>query len=266
LSTPGIRGKTALVTGASSGLGRDIARDLARRGANLIVVARRKERLEEVRDELEAAHHIAVTVVPADLAAPGAADQLHARVKELALPVDILVNNAGLGVRGEFLDVPWDQHESLLKVDVMAPLRLAHLFVPEMVERGWGRVLFIASNMAYQASPGFATYGASKGFILLFGEALAFELRKTGVRVSTVSPGMTHTEFHQVAGVRPSVFQRLVAMPSERVAAESVKAMLKGTPSTVIGLQNKAMEYAGRVTPRRLATWSSGKITQSPSD
>ncbi|MGE0600802.1 MAG: SDR family NAD(P)-dependent oxidoreductase [Dehalococcoidia bacterium] len=246
--------KTALVTGASSGLGRDMARELARRGCNLVLVARREERLLALKAELEPEHGISVHVIPIDLGKDGAGEHIEEQVQAAGLDIDILINNAGYGLKGDFLEVPWEQQRDLIQVDVLAAGELTRRFLPGMVERDSGRVMFVASTMAYQAAPGFATYSAAKGFVLLLGEALAYELRNTNVRVTVVSPGRAATEFHDRMKHPPGWWLRATTMSSEEVARRSINAMLKGKPSVILGAANYAMINSGRFAPRRLTT------------
>lgn len=260
-----LRGKLALVTGASSGLGRAMAIELAGRGCDLAIVARREQLLNELKDQVERERGVRVHVLAADLAREDAAAGIHAACTRDGLSVDILVNNAGFGLKGQFLELPWERQRDLMQVDVFAAVHLTRLFLPEMVERDWGRVMFVASTMAYQAAPGWATYAGAKGFLLLFGESLAHELRKTRVRVTVVSPGMVATPFHEGLG-RPSRFQRVTAMTSEEVARAAVRAMLAGRTSPIIGTLNQAVIGSGRLVPRRVATAFAGLLTRDGDD
>jgi len=247
-----LHGRCALVTGASSGLGTDFARELASRGCRLVLVARREDRLRALADELRGAHGTEARIAAVDLAAPGAAEDLFARTEGRDLPVDVLVNNAGFGVYGDFLAIPWERERRMLELDVAAVVHLTKLFAAGMVTRGRGWILQVASIGAYQPSPTYASYSAAKAFVLSFGEALSFELRRTGVTVTVVSPGVTATEFLQVSGQKPSLYQRLAMMKSPDVARAGVRAMLRGTPSVVPGLVNKIPTFLMRLTPRRL--------------
>src|SRR5512134_3252055 len=186
-----LRGRWALVTGASSGIGADFARELAARGMHLVLVARREERLRALAEELERAHGVRTRVIAADLAKPDAPRALHERLRGEGVAVDVLVNNAGFGVYGAFLDVPWEREREMIELDVVALLHLTKLFARDMRERGFGRVLEVASIGAFQPSPTYAAYSAAKAFVQSFGEALACELRGSGVTVTTISPGVT---------------------------------------------------------------------------
>jgi short-subunit dehydrogenase len=247
-----LKGRWAVVTGASSGLGADFARELARRGCNTVLVARRKERLEALSDELEREHGVGTRVLATSLADRAAPQRLYDTVRDAGIEADVLVNNAGFGCYGPFLDIPWQREAEMLDVDVVALTHLTKLFAPDMVARGRGWILQMASIGAYQPSPTYATYSAAKAYVLSFGEALAYELRKTGVVVTVVSPGVTRTEFLEVSGQRPTLYQRMMMMDSPAVARIGIRALLRGRPSVVPGLMNAAVAQSLRVMPRRL--------------
>lgn len=247
----GFRDRLALVTGASSGIGVDFARELAARGANLVLVARREERLRALAEELERTHGVRTRVLAADLAKPDAPRALHDRLRGEGLAVDVLVNNAGFGVYGPFLDVAWERERQMIELDVLALVHLTKLFAADMRARGYGRVLQVASIGAFQPSPTYAAYSAAKAFVQSFGEALACELRGTGVSVTVVSPGVTESEFLAVAGQRRSLFQRLTVMPSAKVARIGVRALERGRPLVVPGFANALTAFSMRFLPRR---------------
>jgi hypothetical protein len=247
-----LRGKTALVTGASSGLGAEFARQLAAMGCDLVLVARREDRLKALKQQLESAHGIKVRVQCADLGVVDAPSKLHAELKAAGLRVDVLVNNAGFGLWGEHMQIPWDQERQMLMLDVVALMQLTKLFAADMLGRGSGYVLQVSSIAAYQPSPSYAAYAAAKGAVLLFGEALNYELRKTGVGITVLSPGVTATEFLEVAGQKPTLYQRLFMMQAPEVVRIGLKAMLKRRPSVIPGMLNGLVTWSTRFTPRRL--------------
>ena len=247
-----LHGRCALVTGASSGLGADFARELAGRGCRLVLAARREDRLRALAEELRAAHGVEVRIEAVDLADGAAREALHERLRAAGVEVDVLVNNAGFGVFGEFLSIPWERERQMLELDVVALVHLTKLFAASMASRGRGWILEVASIGAYQPTPTYATYSAAKAFVLSFGEALAFELRGTGVAVTVVSPGVTATEFLQVSGQKTTLYQRLAMMKSPDVARAGIRALERGRPSTVPGLVNKVPAFLMRLTPRRL--------------
>lgn len=200
-----------------------------------------------------AGHGCAVEPVALSLAEPDAPRQLYDRLAAKALQVDVLVNNAGFGVYGPFLEVPWEREREMLQLDVMALVHLTKLFVKDMVDRDFGHVLQVASIGAYLPSPHYGTYAAAKSFVLHFGEALSYELRKTRVRVTVVSPGVTRTEFLAAAGQEESktLYQRLTMMESPQVVERAVDAMLAGRPSVVPGVRNALPVWGLRLMPRR---------------
>ncbi|MFB6264287.1 MAG: SDR family NAD(P)-dependent oxidoreductase [Bradymonadaceae bacterium] len=246
----------ALVTGGSSGLGVDIARKLADRGASMILVARREERLEEVAAELEDDHGVDADWISMDLARRGAAKDLYDAVEQKGYTVDVLVNNAGFGIYEEFLETEWSDQESMLDLDVRTPLHLTRLYGEEMVERGWGRILQVASIGAYEPTPLYATYSASKALLRNFSEAFDFELDGTGVSCTTVCPGVTRTEFFDSAGQdEVTLYQKLTMMKSENVASIAVRAMMQRRRLVVPGILNSLTMWSTRFMPRRLLTY-----------
>lgn len=255
-----LHGRTALVTGASSGLGVHFAEELAGRGADVVLVARRRERLEAVAGDLSARFGIGVRPVAMDLEDPAAADELYRQLQEQGVAVDILVNNAGFGAYGAFLDVPWEKTRSMIRIDVLALVALTRRFLPDMVARGYGRVLHVASIAAYQPSPLYAAYGGAKAFVLSFGEALDHELAGTGVTSTVVSPGVTRTEFLEVAGQSPTLFQRLTMMDAKDVAARGIRAMLRGRRSLVTGWINSLLTWSVRLFPRRMVAATAERL------
>jgi short-subunit dehydrogenase len=251
--TESLKGRTALVTGASSGMGVDYARELARRGADLILVARRAAALERLAHALHAEYGIGARVQPADLADAAARDRLHRQIEAEGQPVDLLLNNAGVGLCGPFVDADWGRLDSMLELDVVALTHLTRLFAPGMVARAWGRILLVASVAAFQPSPPYAAYAAAKSYVLSFGLALGHELRGTGVSCTVACPGVTATEFFEVAGQRPTRYHRLMGMPSAQAAALGLEALLAQRPLTVIGRRNAVLAWSTRLLPR---TWA----------
>jgi hypothetical protein len=249
-----LQGKWSLVTGASSGLGVSLARQLAARGSHVILVARREDRLREVQQAIVEAYGVEVEIITADLTDPEARQQMYGQAVRSGRPVEVLVNNAGLGLFGRFTDIPWERQNAMLQLDVVALAHLTSLFVPGMVARKSGYVLHVASIGAYMPGALYASYNAAKSFVLSFGEAVDYELRGTGVSVTVVSPGITRTEFHEVAGQDYRLFHRLTVMDADRVAEIGIRAMLKRRPSVVAGWINAVGAWmAVRVLPRRVS-------------
>jgi uncharacterized protein len=247
-----LRGKTALVTGASSGLGVDFARELAAKGANLVLVARREELLQKVREELSGRYGVKVEVITMDLVERDAPQRLYDQLKAAGTPIDILINNAGYGVYGKFTEIAWERERNMLELDIITLVHMTKLFVADMVARNSGYILQVASIGAYQPSPLYASYSAAKSFVLNFGEALSYELRRTAVRCTVISPGITATEFLKVSGQQATLYQRMVMMQSADVARIGIENMLRGKPSVVPGWLNAVTVWFNRLLPRRM--------------
>jgi uncharacterized protein len=245
-------GHTALVTGASNGIGLELARVLAADGHDLVLVARSKDKLEALAAELGAAHGVKVTVMVADLARPEAPTELFAACRSAGIAVDVLVNNAGYGTFGRFADETALLDElAMIQVNVVALTHLAKLFVPGMVARKRGRILNVASTAAFQAGPLMAVYYASKAFVLSLSEALAKELEGTGVTVTALCPGPTESGFQGVARMQDSKLVAGKKMPtSATVALAGYRAMQRGRVVYVPGLTNKILAASVRFTPR----------------
>ena len=248
-----LQGLTALVTGASGGLGADFAISLARRGCNLILVARTQVALEELQKKVTADWGVQAAIIVMDLSIPDSPEQLYQQILSKGLQVDILINNAGFGLYGLFIDQPWDRLSNLLELDITTPVHLTKLVLKDMLVRKRGYILLISSIGAYQPSPTYAIYSAAKRFILDFGEALSYELRNTGVKCTVLSPGITATNFLKVSGQKATLYQRLLMMKSPDVVEIGIKAMLRGRPSVVAGWLNKLSAQSMRIMPRRLA-------------
>ena len=247
--------RTALVTGASSGIGEAIARDLVARGHGVTLVARRAEKLAELAAEL-GARGVRAEVLAADLGDRAARAALPDRVAELGLEVDILVNNAGLTTVGPVAASDPDAELHMVEVDVLAVVDLCSRFLPGMVERGRGGVLNVASTAAFQPLPGQAGYGASKAFVLSYTRSLGGELKGTGVTATTLCPGPVHTGFEEVAGFDPVEAEQ--AMPSfmwetpESVARCGLDALAKGAPVAIPGTANRITAMVANLTPKQL--------------
>lgn len=251
----------ALVTGASDGIGVEFCRELASRGFNLVLVARREHKLREVAEELGAAHDIETRVVPCDLAAPRAGHALHADVRALGLQIDVLVNNAGLLYNGYFTEIDLAGQEDLLAVNIVALTTLTHLFGRDMLDRGSGRILNVASTAAWVGIPQQDVYSASKAYVLSFTLALANELKtqNPGVTATAVCPSYTATKMldNPDQGPKLSVPSALVLKP-EVVARQGIKACLRGDAIVTPGLSNRVSMGLVQMAPRRWATAALG--------
>jgi uncharacterized protein len=238
----------ALVTGASSGIGVAYARALHARGERLILVARRRDRLQALADELGGA-----AVIVVDLTAAGAAERLAAEVEARGLAVDVLINNAGVGHTARFHEEAPERIAGMIDLNIRALVALTRAFLPGMVARGHGRLVNVASNAAFQPVPFLTTYAATKAFVLSFTEGLAGELRGTGVTVQALCPGLTSTEFLEVAGTaRGLLVNRLPAMSAEDVVACSLRALDRGRLRVIAGLPNRLLARVQHFLPRSL--------------
>jgi short-subunit dehydrogenase len=244
--------RTALITGASSGLGAEFARQLAARGADLVLVARRADRLEALADELREAHGVAVTPIALDLSTPGAAAELTGRLEGLGIDVHTLVNNAGFGMYGPFAAADGARITEQVQLNVAALVDLSRALFPTLTAHGDGALINIASTAAYQPIPSMAVYGATKAFVLSFTEALWKEAQPSGLRVLALSPGATRTEFFDVVGTEQ-------ARSGSYKTAEEVVALALSTldrrnppPSVVSGRGNRFNIVAMRLVSRRM--------------
>lgn len=245
--------KTALVTGASAGIGEQLAWLFARHGNDLVLVARREQRLEELAREMKAETGVTAHVAAVDLAAPDGARRLHEEIGRRGIEVEYLVNNAGFGTFGPFVETDPDETMRLVRLNIAALTELTALLLPPMVARHSGRVLNVASAAAFQPGPLMATYYASKAYVLHLSEALNEELEGTGVSVTALCPGPVRTEFQQVAGMETSglvLNKRLIGV--EEVAQAGYDAMMRGKPMVVPGIATKLLAFSVRFAPRRL--------------
>lgn len=246
--------KTALITGASSGIGEALARIHAELKGNLVLVARRKDRLEALKAELEQAHGVAVFVIAQDLAGSDAPSRIHAAVKEAGVVVDYLINNAGLGARGLFHDMPWTQIQSMIQVNATALAGLTHVFLRDFVARDEGRVLNVTSTASEMPGPMQAVYFASKGFSAYLSNALVEELSDTSVTVTNFMPTATASEFADIAGMSGTPLFKNTASARE-VAQDGYDAMLRGDMDAYGGMKPKRrlMQSLIKIMPKRAA-------------
>jgi uncharacterized protein len=246
------KGKWALVTGASAGIGVALAEELAAGGTHLVLTARRLDRLHEVADDLRKRHGVQTQVFAADLAKRGAPQEIHAFTKEKGLRIDLLINNAGFGQYGEVPQVETQRLLDMVEVNCTAPVHLTRLFLPEMVVRRSGDILILASTAAFQAVPYISTYAATKAFDLYFAEGLAEEMKPHGIRVCALCPGSTESEFHALAG--QEAFTARNQEPADKVARTGLEALAAGKSYVISGLGNYLGAHSQRLVPRRLVT------------
>lgn len=251
-------GKWALVTGASSGIGQALAGELALNGVNLVITARRRKRLAELRKRLRSECGVNVEVFAADLAEPDAPERIFAFTEARSIIIDLLVNNAGFGSYGEFHSRDRRREIEMIQVNCSALVGLTHLYLSGMVKRRCGEILIVASTAAYQAVPYMATYAATKAFDLLFAEALAEEVDRHGVRVCALCPGPTESEFVDVAAI-PERLPRYVQTAQE-VARTGLRALAAGEHSVISGLTNWIGMEVQRIAPRRFVTAAAERI------
>lgn len=258
-------GETALITGASSGIGLELARLFAADGSKLVLVARSGEKLRELASELEAAHGVEVRVIVKDLSIPDAPTQIFDELQAAGSQVDVLVNNAGFGILGTTAELDLEEQLNMLQVNVMALTHLTRLFLPGMLERRNGAVLNLGSTAAFQAGPFMAVYYASKAFVLSFSQALAEEVGSSGVSVSCLCPGPTKTGFGGTAGTEDLLMFRMGAMDVVRVAKAGYRGLRRSKPIVVPGLMNKIGVFANRLFPRRVVCRVVKRLQRPPS-
>ena len=244
-----------LVTGASAGLGVEFARMCAARGEALVLVARRRDRLEALKAELGGDVH----VIAADLAEPGAAASLIAQVEAEGLNVATLINNAGFGLAGKFWNGPLDRQREMIDLNCRTLMELCHLVLPAMLERKSGAILNVASTAAFQAGPNMSVYYASKAFVLSFTEALHHELKGSGVRVTCLCPGPTTSEFGEVAGSKSPALERIKG-PADAVVRAGLKGLDRGKAIVIPGAPNKVTAQINRFLPRAVVRRLVGRI------
>ena len=255
--------KTALITGASTGIGYALSKCFATDHHNLILVARQEQRLKQVAEEFHRQYGVTAKIIVADLARPETPQKIADQVRQESLQVNYLVNNAGFGLGGKFTETALTAELEMMQVNMVALVHLTKLFLPEMLSRKSGRVLNVASTAAFQPGPLMAVYYATKAYVLSFSEALANELAGTGVTVTTLCPGPTLTDFQRRAGVSETpLFRGPLTMDAATVARAGYRAMLRGDGLVVPGIGNNVLMQALRITPRRLATAIARRIQE----
>jgi len=246
--------KTALITGASGGIGYELALLLARDGFDCILVARSRDKLDELAARLESEFRVKTLVVARDLSKSTAVDEIYEEVSAASMSIDVLVNNAGFPVYGRFVDTDWQAELDMLQVNVVALTALTKLFVRGMVERRNGRILNLASTAAFVPGPLMAVYYASKAYVLSFSQALANELQGTGVTVTALAPGPTRTGFQKRGVMEDSRLVRGQIADAKSVAAAGYRGMMRGKTIVIPGFSNKLIPWVARVSPRGAVT------------
>lgn len=256
-----LESQTALITGASGGIGEEFAVQLAKRRANLVLVARREEKLAELRDRLlKLSPELTIDVIAADLSVPGSATDLAAKVEKLGRRIDILVNNAGVGGHGDFVQESVAKNAAQIQLNCVSLVELTGLFLPAMTSAHQGLIINVASTAAFQPLPGMAVYGATKAFVLSFTEALWQETKSSGVRVFALCPGATETEFFARTGEQ---FMTSGRQTSKQVVDTAMAAIDKSTPTVISGWRNMVVACGYRITPRRLMLMASERFVKA---
>lgn len=254
--------KTTLITGASKGIGKELANIFAENNCNLVLVARSGDKLKSLKEQLETQYPISVEIIEQDLSITGAAEELYQRVKSKGLTVDFLVNNAGFGDYGLFADTPFEVYQEMITLNVISLTHLTHLFVQEWRQSNRkGKILNISSTAAYQPGPMMAVYFATKAFVLHFSEAVGNELKKNHITITTLCPGPTTTHFGEVSKMNASQLVKNVKIANAREVAQlGYKSMMKGKPVVIHGAMNKLAPFAIRFIPRNWVTKLSAKV------
>lgn len=252
-TSPNVAGKSwVLITGASSGFGEEFARQYAEQGHSLVLVARRLDRLQALAETLRQQHGSQVQVEQVDLSDIAAAARLHERLRDRGIEIDVLINNAGHGLQGPFADTPLDAALSMVQLDIASLTAVTHVFAQGMRKRRRGEILLVASVLAYQGVENFAVYAAAKAYVLRLGEALHRELRRDGITVTTLCPGMSDTGFAKAAQQKMTPVLKLLMMKPEPVVKAGIRALRAGRMSVVPGWANKAVVAFSWATPRWL--------------
>jgi short-subunit dehydrogenase len=254
----------ALITGASRGIGLELAKECAKHGHDVVLVARRQDALEAAAGQIEGKYGVRAIVLPADLTDPAAPSEISAAMIEQEIVVHMLINNAGFGLGGEFLETDIEREIEMIQVNVTALTQLTKLFVRSMVKLHSGRIMNVASTAAFQPGPLMSVYYATKAYVLSFSEAIAEELRNTGVTVTALCPGATATDFAETAQISNSrLFRKLGVADAGDVARYGYKAMMRGDRVAIPGWRDKLMIQSERFAPRRLITAIARKAQES---
>jgi short-subunit dehydrogenase len=259
-------GRTALVTGASAGIGQAFAELLAARGYAVVLTARRRDRLESLAKRLADRHGVTTFVCIDDLADPAAPGRIADWLAAQSLQVDVLINNAGYGLPGGYLKSPWAEHQRFIQVMTTAVCELTYRLLPGMFERGWGRVINIASVAGLVPSPaGHTMYGASKAFLVRFSEALNAEGADRGVNVTALCPGFTYTEFHDVLGTREQMqgLPKMMWLNADDVAREGYEAVMRGEATYINGGIYRALVWLAAAMPKSVTKWVTSRAGRS---
>lgn len=254
--------KTALITGASKGIGKEFVRIHASKGNNLVLVARSNDQLLLLKNELEAQYKsIQVELIVKDLTEANSVQEIYEELKTKNIQVDYLINNAGFGEFGFFVDTNWDRLEKMIDLNINALTHLCHLFLSDMIKRGQGKILNISSTAAFQPGPMMAVYFATKSYVLHLSEALNNESKRHGVTITALCPGPTDTYFMQDSNLEKSKFVKKIKLPSSQaVALSGYKAMMRNQPVKIYGILNSVTAFSVRLIPRKWVVAISRKM------
>jgi uncharacterized protein len=255
--------KTALITGASNGIGYELAKVHAENGDNLVLVARNKSKLDELKKELEDKYKIEVYTIGKDLSVANSAKEVYDELNQGSISIDYLINNAGFGDYGLFAGSDWSKQEQMINLNITTLVHFTRLYLPDMIKRGSGKIMNLASTASFQPGPTMSVYFASKAFVLNFSEAINNEVRENGITVTALCPGATHSGFQAAASMQDSKLFEGNNFPTSREVAEyGYKAMMKGKAVAIHGLKNTILANSIRFIPRSLAVKAARKIQE----
>jgi len=258
--------KTVLITGASGGIGKELADCFAQGGHNVVLVARSEDRLLDLAKEYPKKYGIQATVIAKDVASPGVPDEIFEELKKKGIVIDYLVNNAGFGLYGTFLETQLEEETNMIDINIKAVTAMTKLFLPDMVKRGQGGIMNVSSLVGFFPGPMMSVYYATKAYVLSFTEALENDVRGTGVIVTTLCPGLTSTGFVDRSGMGDSkLFQSGGLMEARQVAEEGYRSFLRGKTLIIPGARNRFMAFMPRLMPRKMVTHLIGSIQRKVS-
>ncbi len=246
------KGKYALITGASSGIGYEFVKLFAEDGSNLIIISRNEERLLNIKREIENEHKVNVLVLAKDLSKREAPEEICNQLEDENIPVDILINNAGVGYHGNFSDTDLERQLKMIQLNVLSLVRLTGLLLPSMIKKGYGKILNVASMAGFHGIPLHSIYSATKAFVLNFSESIAYELKGTGITVTCLCPGLTKTNFFKSADMENARLLRFGLMGADKVAKIGFDALRNNKTTVIPGLRNKFIIFLERLSPRKI--------------
>jgi len=256
-----LKGKYAVITGASSGIGKEFSHQLAKKGMNLIICARREHLLESLAQQLREQYQVQVEVLKVDLGSTNASNEILQKIKQMNIEVQFLLNNAGTGLYGPFDQYPIEKHNQVIQLNVMSVVNLTYHFTKHMKAHGKpSHIVNIASIAAYLSLPNFAIYNASKAFVKRFTQGLALELRGTNISVNCICPGVTQTEFFDAANQEMNAFGKISIMPVEKMVRISLRSVLRHKITKVVGLSNQLMITLFKLLPESLVSKAANSI------